>query len=154
MFFFSRVFLLVALLGSAVSQVTFLAPASEAISGSWVQAYSSNLLNTTFEKHGFCVQVYVALGESGVKSVTIGLNLFSPTGVAVLVTPPNFKANADNSYSYELETDRLTISSKAFGFIALSPIDAATNKYTWASKFLLYSLHSNIFLDIDYLYMV
>lgn len=139
MFFFSRVFLLVALLGSAVSQVTFLAPVPKAISGSWVQAYSSNLLNTTFEKHGFCVQVYVGLGksgDSGVKSVTIGLNLFSPTGVSVLVTP-NLKANADSSYSFELESDSLAISSHAFGFIALSPIDAATNKYTWAGTFLL-----------------
>jgi hypothetical protein len=135
MSFFSRLLVLVALLGSAASQVvTFLAPVPQAISGSWIQAYSSNLLNTTFETNGFCVQVYVGSGKRGnpgVGSITIGLNLFSPTGVSVLVTP-NLKANADNSYSFESES--LAVSGVSFGFIALSPIEPDTEKYTWAGK--------------------
>ena len=128
---FARALLLIALLGSACSQVTFLAPDAEAILGNWIQAYSSKLLNTTYEKHGYCVQAYVS-NKRGKTIVTVGLNLFSPTGISVVATD-QVRPNADNSLSLSAD------SSVKFGLIALSPISADTSKYTWASKFIFYT---------------
>jgi hypothetical protein len=103
----------------------------DAVSGHWIQAYSSQFLNTTIEREGSCVQALIQ--KKGPTLVAAAaFNLFTPSGPLVIGIS-------------ELVQGLDTFSFSFFGFprfqytiVAVSPVDPDSHKYTWASKFPLH----------------